>query len=90
VSKFFGMKTMVVVLCAVLMVCAGCSSRVNKATYDKLKMGMSYEDVVKILGNANTCDATMGAKSCMWGSEQKNISIKFIADKVVYFTSKGL
>jgi hypothetical protein len=53
-------------------------------------MGMSYEDVVKILGNANTCDATMGAKSCMWGSEQKNISIKFIADKVVFFTSKGL
>jgi len=90
VSKFFGMKTMVVLLCAVLMVCAGCGSKVNKVTYDKLKMGMSYEDVVKILGSANTCDATMGAKSCIWGSEQKNISVKFVADKVVFFTSKGL
>ena len=86
----FGKRAMVVVLCAVLMICAGCGSTVNKAAYDKLKMGMSYEEVVKILGSANTCDATMGAKSCLWGNEQKNISVKFIADKVVFFTSKGL
>jgi hypothetical protein len=89
-SWLFGMRSIMVVLCAALMVCAACSSTVNKAAYDKLKMGMSYEEVVKILGSANTCDATMAAKSCLWGNEQKNISIKFIADKVVFFTSKGL
>jgi alkyl hydroperoxide reductase subunit AhpC len=81
---------MAVVLCAVLLICAGCGRTVNKAAYNKLKIGMSYEEVIKILGSANTCDATMGAKSCLWGNEQKNISVKFIADMVVFFTSKGL
>lgn len=83
------MKPMVFVLCAVLLLCAGCST-LSKENYDKLKMGMSYEEVITILGKANTCDSAMGAKSCTWGGAQKNISVKFVADKVVFFTSKGL
>ncbi len=89
-SRLFILRAMIVVLCTMLMTCAGCGSTVNKAAYDKLKMGMSSEEVIKLLGSANTCDAAMGAKSCLWGNEQKNISVKFIADKVVFFTSKGL
>jgi hypothetical protein len=83
------MKSVLLVLCAVLLVCTGCS-KLSRGNYDKLKMGMSYEEVTALLGKTSTCDSAMGAKSCTWGSEQKNISVKFVADKVVFFSSKGL
>lgn len=68
---------------------AGCS-RVSREAYDQIKIGMDYRKVVEILGEADSCDSALGAKSCIWGSEQKNITIKFIADKVVLPTMKGL
>jgi hypothetical protein len=84
-----GLKLVLFVLCAVLLVCAGCS-KMSRENYDKLKMGMSYEDVTALLGKADACESAIGAKSCTWGSEQKNISVKFVAGKVVFFSSKGL
>jgi hypothetical protein len=82
-------KSVLLVLCVVLLICTGCS-KMSRENYDKLKMGMSYEEVTALLGKADACDTAIGAKSCTWGSEQKNISVKFVADKVVFFSSKGL
>jgi hypothetical protein len=82
-------KSVLLVLCVVLLLCTGCS-KMNRENYDKLKMGMSYKEATTLLGQSDTCDSAMGAKSCTWGSEQKNISVKFVADKVVFFSSKGL
>ncbi|UCD91431.1 MAG: DUF3862 domain-containing protein, partial [Desulfobacterales bacterium] len=46
---------------AVLAICifsilalTGCS-KVNKENYDKIKIGMSYEDAVKVLGKPDSC-----------------------------------
>jgi hypothetical protein len=80
---------MILVLAAMVLWGAGCS-KLTKQNYDKIKVGMEYKEVTGLLGDTASCDAAMGAKSCTWGDEQKNITIKFVADKVVFMTCKGL
>jgi hypothetical protein len=68
---------------------SGCS-KINQEHYTKIKIGMEQKDVVVILGNATKCDSVLGASNCIWGDADKNITIKFIADQVMFTTSKGL
>lgn len=67
----------------------GCS-KLSKENYDKIKVGMDYQQVIEIIGEPDKCDAAVGTKSCIWGSETKNISIKFVVDKVILPSMKGL
>jgi len=67
----------------------GCS-KITQENYDKIKVGMDYQQVLEILGEADKCDGALGAKSCIWGDDQKNIKIKFVADKVIIPTMTGL
>ena len=67
----------------------GCS-KVNRENYDKIKMGMEYSQVIELIGNPDKCDAALGMKNCVWGNETKNITIGFIAEKVVMPTMTGL
>ncbi len=71
------------------LVLVGCS-KMNQENYNKIKIGMDYQQVIEIIGNPDKCDAAFGTKSCIWGNEKKNISIKFVADKVALPTMKGL
>jgi hypothetical protein len=71
------------------LILAGCS-KINQENYDKIKIGMDYQQVIEIIGNPDRCDAVLGAKSCIWGNEKKNITINFVADKVALPTMKGL
>lgn len=75
-----------VILAALL---SGCS-KLTQENYDKLKMGMEYKEVVSILGKPDNCSDTLIARSCMWGNEQKNITVSFIGDKVIIYTSKSI
>jgi hypothetical protein len=79
----------VVVVLLVAITFAGCS-KVSKENYDKLKLGMAYEQVVEILGKPDSCSEKLGTKTCRWGGEQKYISVAFIASKAVAFSRKGL
>ena len=68
----------------------GCS-KVSKENYDKIKIGMSYEEVVGVLGKPDTCEEPiMKTKSCMWVSSDKQIKIKFAADIVAWRSSEGI
>ena len=67
----------------------GCS-KVNRENYDKIKMCMEYSQVIELIGNPDKCDAALGMKNCVWGNETKNITIGFIAEKVVMPTMTGL
>lgn len=78
-----------VVLAALLLLLAGCS-KVTKENYDKLSVGMSYDSVVSILGNADKCDESIGVKSCRWGDENSFISIQFIGEKASLFSNKNI
>lgn len=78
--------TMIGLLCIGL---SGCS-KINKENYDKLKMGMDYDEVIQLLGEPTQCESLIAAKSCTWGEPPKTITIQLIADKVVLFQSEGL
>ncbi len=78
--------TIVVLFCIGLLGC----SKSNKENYDKLEMGMAYDEVIKLLGDPNQCESLMAVKSCTWGKTPKTIKIRLIADKVVLFESEGL
>ena len=65
-------------------------SKLTKENYDKVKIGMGYDQVIEIIGDPEKCDSLLNAKNCIWGDESKSIEIKFVADKVVFTSSKGL
>ena len=76
-----------VVWCSVVFL--GCSN-ISRENFDKIKMGMGYEEVVAIIGEPDTCDGALGAKKCVWGNETKNITISFMGEKVILPVMKGL
>ena len=76
----------------ILLLClhlTGCSN-LTQENYDKLKIGMSFQEVERLLGSGPTCDSVMGMKSCTWGTDDKFVKIQFMADKVVLHAAKGL
>ncbi|MCK7576991.1 MAG: DUF3862 domain-containing protein [Chromatiales bacterium] len=78
--------TIIVLFCIGLLGC----SKLNKENYDKLEMGMAYDEVVKLFGDPDQCESLMAVKTCTWGKTPKTIKIRLIADKVVLFESEGL
>ncbi len=68
---------------------AGCS-RINKENYQKLEVGMSYQEVTELLGEPDQCNAILNAKSCVWQDKDKSITVRFIGDKTVLFSSEGI
>ncbi len=82
-------KKMIIGLIFFSVILAGCS-KVTRESYAKIKPGMNYEQVINVLGQPDKCDGAFGMKNCVWGDNQKNITIKFIAEKVVLPTMKGL
>lgn len=85
-NRFIMITVMALLLAASF---SGCS-RVNRENYDQIKAGMDYQKVISIIGEPDKCDAALGIKTCVWGSETKRITISFIADEVFVTTMKGL
>ncbi len=84
-------KLVVLVICTFSMLALTGCSKVSKENYDKTKIGMSYEKVVGILGKPDACEKPiMKTKSCTWGSSDKQIKIKFVADIVAWRSSEGI
>ncbi|ACZ13280.1 hypothetical protein [Sulfurospirillum deleyianum] len=73
----------------VMLFITGCS-KISKENYDKIDVGMTYPQVIDLLGQANHCDSLIGMSDCTWGDEKRYIKIKFVADKVMLMHSKGL
>jgi hypothetical protein len=79
----------IIVLVAVLLLATGCS-KLTKENYEKISMGMNYDEVISILGDADECSGAVGVENCTWGGGEKYIKINFVGKKVVLFSSKGL
>ncbi|HIJ78282.1 MAG: DUF3862 domain-containing protein [Desulfobulbaceae bacterium] len=79
----------IVLVAATLLLLIGCS-KVNQENYHKLKVGMKYAEVVALLGKADNCNEALGSKSCIWGDENKNITVNFIGDTCIIFSNTGL
>jgi len=82
-------KALITIMIFVSLIIFACS-KVTQENYEKIKLGMSYEEVIDILGKAQECDSSIGMTNCRWESNGKYIQIQFIADKVVLFSAKGL
>jgi len=82
-------KLVIFLLIASFSFLTGCS-KLTRENYDKLKAGMTSEEIEKILGKADVCRKGLGAKSCTWGNDVKNIKIRFVSDKMVFHSSSGL
>ena len=65
-------------------------SKVSKGNYDKLKVGMTYEQVESILGSPDNSMEGLGIKACLWGSDRKHIKVAFFGIEAVAFSKKGL
>ena len=83
------LAAMVTTLLALMLLLGACS-KLTQANYDKIELGMPYQEVVDILGTPDKTDDIVGARNCVWGKEPNTITIKFIADKVLYHAAKGL
>lgn len=81
------MKKTLIALAACLL--AACS-KVTLENYNKLEMGQSYEQTVTLLGDPARCDEVIGVRQCLWGSEEKGVSVNFVAGKVVLFAARNL
>jgi hypothetical protein len=67
----------------------GCS-KLTVDNYAKLKVGIEYSEVVRILGKPDSCSEALFVKNCVWGNEQKNITVNFLGDKVMLSTSRNI
>jgi len=74
---------------ALLAMLLGCS-KLTMENYAKIKMGIGYAEVVNILGKPDNCSEALFVRNCVWGDEQKNITVNFAGDKVILFTSKNI
>jgi hypothetical protein len=53
-------------------------------------MGLAYSEVIEILGEPDACQDALKAKDSTRGDEVKNINIKFVGGKVIFFNGTGL
>ena len=72
-----------------LLVMLGCS-KVTLENYNKISVGMSYDEVTQLIGSPDTCDDVMGVRNCLWGDEKRSINISFVGSKVLLFSSSNL
>jgi hypothetical protein len=80
--------TSVVVVLALCLLTVACDN-LTQENYSKLKVGMSFQEVEKLLGSG-TCDSAPGVKNCTWGTAEKHVKVQFVADKVAMYSGKGL
>ncbi|BCX81629.1 hypothetical protein MIT9_P1207 [Methylomarinovum caldicuralii] len=79
----------IAILAFLLLTLAACS-KVTPENYDKLELGMTWQEVVQLLGEPDRCEAVLNAKSCTWQEGERKITVRFIGDQVVLFSSEGL
>jgi hypothetical protein len=72
-----------------MLILLGCS-KINQENYDKLKVGMDYDEVLEILGKPDNCESILNMKNCIWKESSKSITIKIAANKVVFISSHGI
>ncbi len=72
-----------------MLIILGCS-KINQENYKKLKVGMGYGEVVEIIGKPDNCKSILNAKNCVWEESSKKITVKFIANKVIFLSSDGI
>ncbi|SFD05935.1 DUF3862 domain-containing protein [Pseudoalteromonas denitrificans] len=64
--------------------------KVTLENYKKVNIGMDKAEIEQLLGTADKCEEKTLHTNCIWGSEDKNITVTLVADKVTLYSEKGL
>lgn len=83
------MKIRTLVAMGLLLAMLGCS-KLTLENYDKIAVGMTYDEVTRLIGPPDRCDDLMGVRSCQWGDEQRSAHVNFVGGKVLLFSSSNL
>ena len=83
-------RPLLTALTGIVLVSLFACSKVNKENYDKLTIGMGYDEAIALLGEPTQCETLLAFKSCTWGKDPKTITIRLAADKVILFENQGL
>jgi hypothetical protein len=51
---------------------------------------MTYEEVVKFLGEPEGCSEALGISNCAWKNDDAQIAITFISNQVTIAVANGL
>jgi hypothetical protein len=65
-------------------------SKLTQENYNKITTGMTYDEVVAVLGTPAKCDDVMGVRSCKWGDETRSVNVSFLGGKVLLYASSNL
>lgn len=77
-------------LAALVVLALAACSKLTPENYAKLKVGMPYREVVAILGAPDRCEEAMGFKSCRWGDERRNVTVRFAGETVVIYSAQDV
>ncbi len=69
---------------------AACGNQLSLENYNKLHVAQSYDEVRKIIGDPVRCDEVIGVRSCVWGDEQRGVTIGFVAGQVLLLSATNL
>lgn len=83
------MKVQTILSICILLAMQGCG-QVTLENYNKISVGMSYDEVAELIGSPDECDDLMGVRSCLWGDEKRSINVNFVRDKALIFSSRNL
>ena len=83
------MKIQTVFAMGLLLSLLACS-QLTQENYNKIQMGMTYDEVVAVLGSPTKCDDVMGVRNCTWGDETRSVNVNFIGGKVLLYASSNL
>ena len=84
------MRTTLIASALASLLLAGCATtQLTKENYEKLKTGMSHDEVTAILGKASNCKETKGINTCSWGrNDAKTVTVLFVEGKATAFSYK--
>jgi hypothetical protein len=83
------MKIRMMILLVLVCMLFGCS-KLTADNYAKIQTGIAYSEVVRILGKPDSSSEALFVKNCVWGNEQKNITVNFVGDKAILSTSRNI
>jgi hypothetical protein len=78
-----------VLMMGLMLVLLGCS-KLTLENYNKITMGMEYNEVTQLIGSPAHCDDVMGVRTCQWGDDKRSINVNFVGGKVLLFSSHNL
>jgi hypothetical protein len=83
------MKLRTLVAMGLMVALLGCS-KITLENYDRISVGMTYDEVIRLIGPPEKCDDLMGVRNCLWGDESHSINVSFVAGQVLLFSSHNL